>query len=89
MPKKKTTSKPVKAVKKNYSFFQTHKHLRWLLPLLLLVVVGLLFVVKHTFSDQNTVDRSAIVKQQIKQVIPFHLDQEKLTPTVTPVETGF
>jgi hypothetical protein len=89
MPKKKTTIKSVKAVKKNSSFFQTHKHLRWLLPLLLLVVVGLLFVVKHKLSDQDTVDRSAIVKQQIKQLIPLHLDQEKLTPTVTPIETGF
>ena len=89
MPKKKTTAKSVKAVKKHSSFFQTHKHLKWLLPLLLLAVVGLLFVVKHTLSDQNTVERVVIIKQQIKQAIPLHLDQEKLTPTVTPVETGF
>jgi hypothetical protein len=89
MPKKKKTVKSGKAVKKNSSFFQTHKHLKWLLPLLLLVIVGSLFVVKHTLSDQNIVEKSAVIKQEIKQAIPLHLDQEKLTPTVTPVETGF
>ena len=80
MPKKKTKVKSVKAVKKQSSFFQTHKHLKWLLPLLLLVIVGALFVVKHTLSEQNIVERAAI---------PLHLGQEKLTPTVTPVDTGF
>lgn len=88
MPKKKKTVKSVKAVKKNSSFFQTHRHLKWLLPLLLLVIVASLFVVKHKLSDEDTVDRSAVIKQQIKQILPIQLDQ-KVSPTVTPVETGF
>jgi maltodextrin utilization protein YvdJ len=91
MPKK--TVRKVKTVKKSSSFFQTHKNLKWLLPLLVLIVLASLFLVKHKISDQDTVDRSAIVKEQIKQEIkqklPFQLDKETPTPTAIQTQTGF
>lgn len=89
MPKKKKTVRRARTVKKSSSLLQTHKNLKWLLPLFALVVLASLFLVKHKLSDEDTVDNSAIIKQQIKQNLPLHLDQETVTPTAAPTQTGF
>jgi hypothetical protein len=83
---KKVTPKPAPA-KKSKSLFELHPNLKWLLPLFFIMAIGFIFVAKHRINDEdNGIDKSAIIKQEIKQEILNHAanDDQVASPTAVP-----
>lgn len=78
----KTT--PKKATSKN--LFDLHPNLKWLLPLFFILAVGFLLAFKHRISDEDKGrDNSAVIKQEIKQKIENHAnDDDLVSPAVSP-----
>jgi uncharacterized membrane protein len=92
MPKKRT-AKRARPARKNTSFLETHNNLKWLVPLLIIVLLGTAFIIKHRLYDQDTVDNSAVLKQEIKQEInqrsPIDLNKKIIGPSTVPTHPGF
>lgn len=83
MPKKKTT----RTARKNTSFLETHNNLKWLVPLLIIVLLGTAFIINYRMSNENVVNNSAFLKQEIRQTSPIHRDT--VGPSTTPTQTGY
>lgn len=101
MPKKKvkkSTAKKV-SVKKitprtssSQGFFQEHKNLKWLLPLLAIALLGLFLIHRHVKEEISGSERQSTkeqLKDSIKNEIKEKLRIENTTSTDTQGTTTF
>ncbi len=76
MPKTKGKSQTKKASSSSSSFLEEHKNLKWLIPLLILVLLGGIFMVRHKFSADELSEQDHSIKDAVREKLNMSNDVE-------------